>query len=71
MGYIGQPAHPEVRGVVENAIQRIHAIGKPAGVYCSTPDQVQAYQKMGASFFLIGADTMLLKQAAQNLVEQF
>lgn len=71
LGYIGQPAHPEVRKIVEESIQRIRAIGKPAGVYCSTPEQVKSYQEMGASFFLIGADTMLLKQAATSLVNQF
>ncbi|PCI70182.1 MAG: 2-keto-3-deoxy-L-rhamnonate aldolase [Piscirickettsiaceae bacterium] len=71
MGYIGQPAHPEVCKVVEDAIKRIHALGKPVGVYCGDPEQVKKYQSMGASFFLIGADTMLLKLAASKLVDQF
>jgi len=71
MGYIGQPAHPEVCRVVEDAIQRIQAIGKPVGEYCSDPEQVKAYQDMGASFFLIGADTMLLKLASESLLETF
>ncbi|MEO1888549.1 MAG: HpcH/HpaI aldolase/citrate lyase family protein [Cycloclasticus sp.] len=71
MGYIGQPAHPEVRRVVEGAIKRIEAIGKPVGVYCGDPEQVKAYQAMGASFFLIAADTMLLKQASTSLLSQF
>ena len=71
MGYIGQPAHPDVCKVVEEAIQRIYALGKPVGVYCGDQEQVKKYQSMGASFFLIGADTMLLKLAASTLVGQF
>lgn len=71
MGYIGEPAHPEVCKVVENAIKRIHALGKPVGVYCGDPEQVKAFQTMGASFFLIAADTMLLKQAAGGLLKAF
>jgi|TARA_R110002096_G_scaffold92144_11_gene208381 4-hydroxy-2-oxoheptanedioate aldolase len=71
MGYLGQPAHPEVCRVVEQAIQRIHALGKPVGVYCGDPAQTERYQQMGASFFLIAADTMLLKGAADALVNRF
>jgi len=71
MGYIGQPAHPEVRRVVEDAIQRIHALGKPVGVYCADPKQLASYQQMGASFFLIAADTLLLKGAANSLLGRF
>jgi len=71
MGYIGQPAHPEVRRVVEQAIQKIHAHGKPVGVYCADPEQLECYQQMGASFFLIAADTLLLKGAATALLEKF
>lgn len=71
MGYLGQPGHPEVCRVVEQAIQRIHELGKPVGVYCGDPAQTERYQKMGASFFLIAADTMLLKGAADALVGRF
>ena len=71
MGYIGQPGHPEVCKVVERSIQRVHELGKPVGVYCGDPEQTVRYQQMGASFFLIAADTLLLKGAAANLLERF
>ncbi|MGB1428527.1 MAG: HpcH/HpaI aldolase family protein [Cycloclasticus sp.] len=71
MGYIGQPGHPEVRRVVEQAIQKVHQHGKPVGVYCADPKQLACYQQMGASFFLIAADTLLLKGAATALLEKF
>mgnify|MGYP003385960327 CR=1 FL=1 len=71
MGYIGQPGHPEVCKVVERSIKRVHELGKPVGVYCGDPEQTERYQQMGASFFLIGADTLLLKGAVTNLLERF
>jgi len=71
MGFPGQPAHPDVCKVVERSIKRVSELGKPVGVYCGDPEQAKRYQAMGASFFLIGADTMLLKGAAEALVERF
>ena len=71
MGYIGQPGHPEVCKVVERSIQRVHELGKPVGVYCGDPEQAERYQQMGASFFLIGADTLLLKAAVGSLLDRF
>jgi len=71
MGYIGQPGHPEVCKVVERSIKRVHELGKPVGVYCGDPEQTERYQQMGASFFLIAADTLLLKGAAALLLERF
>ena len=71
LGYLGQPSHPEVCRVVEQAIEKVHALGKPVGVFCGDPLQAQRYRKLGASFFLIGADTMLLRTAADHLVGRF
>jgi len=71
MGYIGQPGHPEVCKVVERSIKRVHELGKPVGVYCGDPEQTERYQQMGASFFLIAADTLLLKGASALLLERF
>src|SRR5690606_30704559 len=36
LGYVGEPGHPKVVEAVENAIRRIRAAGKPAGIL--TPD---------------------------------
>jgi 4-hydroxy-2-oxoheptanedioate aldolase len=71
LGYLGQHSHPEVCLVVEQAIEKVHSLGKPVGVFCGDPLQAQRYRKLGASFFLIGADTMLLRTAADHLVGRF
>lgn len=71
MGYLGQPGHPDVCLAVEQAIEKVHTLGKPVGVFCGEPLQAKRYREIGASFFLIGADTMLLKTAADQLVGRF
>lgn len=71
LGYFGQSEHPEVNRVIENALSRIRAAGKPAGVYCADPVIAARYHDLGASFFLIAADTILLRTAADTHVERF
>lgn len=71
LGYFGQPGHPEVSRVVEDALSRIRAVDKPAGVYCADPIIAARYRELGASFFLIAADTILLRTAADAQVARF
>jgi 4-hydroxy-2-oxoheptanedioate aldolase len=68
MGFLGQPGHPEVTAAVAQAIQRIVASGKAAGVFTTDPALTKAYQACGANFLAIGADTSLLRSAAVNLL---
>jgi 4-hydroxy-2-oxoheptanedioate aldolase len=71
LGHVGQPMHPEVRAAVEAALPRIRAAGKAAGVYCADPQLAAQYAALGASFFLIAADAMLLRSAAVAALGRF
>lgn len=68
MGYLGQPGHAEVKAAISDAIGRIVAAGKAAGVFSSDPTLAQAYQAAGAGFLALGADTSVLRSAAINLL---
>lgn len=35
MGYRGNPGHPDVQEAIEDAIKRICAAGKAAGIHCA------------------------------------
>jgi 4-hydroxy-2-oxoheptanedioate aldolase len=71
MGLLGAPTHPAVRAAIEDAIARIRAAGKPAGVLA--PDEVLArrYIELGARFVAVGIDATLLAQATRSLVSRF
>ena len=71
LGHLGQPKHPEVRAAIEAALPRIRAAGKAAGVYCAEPQLAAAYEALGASFFLIAADAILLRTAATAALSRF
>ena len=71
MGYLGQPAHSEVRSVIDDAIRRIVAAGKAAGILCADETLARHYIEVGASFVAIGVETTLLVKAASGLLGRF
>lgn len=71
MGYITDPAHPEVVETIEAAIQRIVAAGKAAGILQTHVESAKRYLALGASFVAVGVDTLLLKRGAENLLAEF
>jgi len=71
LGHLGQPMHADVRAAIEQALPRIRATGKAAGVYCADPDIAASYAALGASFFLIAADAILLRTAAAAALGRF
>lgn len=71
MGYLGQPAHPEVRAAIDRAIQRIRACGKAPGILTVDESLARHYLEQGAVFVAVGIDTGLLARAASTLAASF
>ncbi len=71
LGYLGQPGHPEVKKTVEQALRRIAAAGKIAGVYTADAALATQYRACGARFLVVGVDTLILRQAAMKLAASF
>lgn len=71
MGRIGQPSHPEVKAAVEDAIRRIRACGKPAGVLAFDQAVVRGYIALGASFPAVSSDVTILTSGARQLAASF
>ena len=63
LGYPGQPGHPEVRAAVCDAIRRIRAAGKPAGVLAVDPVLLAETVEAGAVFVSGEVDLGVLKRA--------
>ncbi|HCL64655.1 MAG TPA: 4-hydroxy-2-oxoheptanedioate aldolase [Rhizobium sp.] len=70
MGYLGNPGAPEVVAAVEDAIKRIKALGKPAGIMSSDPAMIDRALSLGAGFVAVGSDVGLLSKAASRLLAE-
>lgn len=67
LGYPGRPDHPDVVAAVGDAIARVAAGGKAAGVLAGNLDTAATYRERGARFIAVGADTGLLVRATDEL----
>lgn len=68
MGLAGQGGHPDVVAVIEAAIARIVAAGKPAGILTTDVALARRYMAAGCRFTAVGLDMSLLAAAARGLV---
>ncbi|MGB3315651.1 MAG: aldolase/citrate lyase family protein [Albidovulum sp.] len=71
MGHLGDPGHKEVRAAILTAIDRLNAIGKPAGLLSLDPDFARTAVTRGARFVATGLDMALLVNAADDLARAF
>lgn len=71
MGHIGNPLHPDVQIVIQEAAQRLAAIGKPAGILAASEADVRRYIEWGYRFVAVGSDLGLLAKGADELARTF
>jgi len=71
MGHVGNAAHPEVQGAIEDAIARINRAGKAAGILTIDEAQARRYLELGALFVAVGLDNNLLARATSALAAKF
>jgi 4-hydroxy-2-oxoheptanedioate aldolase len=71
MGYLGQMEHPTVRAAIDDAIKRIRACGKPAGILTADDALAHHYLELGCVFIAVGSDVGLLARHAEALAARF
>ena len=71
MGFVGQPGHPEVQAAIRDAVSRLKAKGKPAGILTVNPDEARRYIDWGFTFVAVGIDLLLLAKGADSLRAAF
>jgi 4-hydroxy-2-oxoheptanedioate aldolase len=71
MGHIGQVGHPEVVAAIDDAIARIRAAGKPAGILASDEKLARRCIEAGALFVAVGSDTGILARGAEQLAARY
>lgn len=71
MGHRGNPGHPEMQAVMEDATRRIVRAGKAAGNLAVDSATAQRYLDWGATFVAVGLDTNVLARETSALARQF
>jgi 4-hydroxy-2-oxoheptanedioate aldolase len=71
LGHIGEIKHPEVQAAIENAITRIVAAGKPAGILIGDEALARRYIELGCTFTAVGSDVGILGRGAEQLAARF
>ena len=71
LGHIGNPAHPEVQAALEDAVKRLKAVGKAAGILTLSEEEARRYIGWGYTFVAVGSDIGLLGRGADALAKKF
>jgi len=66
-GYLGAPAHPEMQNVLQETVNRLQAVGMPAGILAGSAEQANQFLKWGYTFVAAGVDTTLFVHAVDDL----
>lgn len=71
MGFPGDTSAPEVKAAILDAIRRIRAAGKPAGILSLDPDLLQQAVAAGSIFTAVDVDQAILLRGARALARQW
>lgn len=71
MGHIGNPAHPNVKAVVLDAMARIRRAGRAAGVLSTDRDFIALCKAHGANFVGVGIDVTLYASGLRDLAKDY
>jgi 4-hydroxy-2-oxoheptanedioate aldolase len=71
LGHLGDSAHPEVRTAIDDAIRRICATGKVAGILAPVEADARHWLALGCLFLAVGSDVSLLARQSELLAARF
>lgn len=71
MGYTGQPRHPKVTLVINDAIRRIQACGKAPGILMVDEQRAAECLEIGALFVAVAMDTVILRTGFDKAATRF
>ncbi len=71
LGHVGNAKHPEVQAALKDAVTRLAALGKPAGILTPNEEESKRYIEWGYKFVAVGIDTTMLGRQADALAQRF
>ena len=70
-GHLGEPRHPEMKAIIEDAIRRIRQTGKPAGILAPVEADARHWLSLGCVVVAVGSDLNLLARHSEELAARF
>jgi 4-hydroxy-2-oxoheptanedioate aldolase len=70
-GHVGNPQHPEMQKLLQDSVNRLKAVGKPAGILTTNEEEARRYIEWGYTFVAVGSDVGLLARGADALAKRF
>jgi 4-hydroxy-2-oxoheptanedioate aldolase len=67
LGHLGNPQHADVQNAMQDAVKRLKALKKPAGILTGNEEEARRYIDWGYLFVAVGADVGLLARNADAL----
>ena len=71
LGHIGDSGHPQVRAAIDDAIRRICATRKVAGILAPVEADARHWLQLGCLFVAVGSDVGLLARQSEALAAKF
>lgn len=71
LGHLGNPKHPEVVALIEDAIRRLAACGKPSGILAADVEMALRFIECGCVFAAVGSDLGILARGSEQLLAKF
>jgi 4-hydroxy-2-oxoheptanedioate aldolase len=71
LGHLGDPAHPDVRGAIDDAIGRIVRTGKFSGTLAPVEADARHWLALGCRFVAVGSDAGILARQSEALAAKF
>ena len=71
LGHLGEQNHPEVQSAIKDAIARIRACGKPAGILATDEVSTRRYIEWGTTFTAVGMDVQVLARETEKLAAKY
>lgn len=70
-GHVGESTNPEIVEVIDDAISRIVAADRTAGVFAPAEDLARRWIEIGAALVLVGTDIGVLARGSDALAHRF
>jgi 4-hydroxy-2-oxoheptanedioate aldolase len=71
LGHLGEQQHPEVQTAIREAVGRIRASGKAAGILATDEASARRYIEWGTTFTAVGLDVMVLGRELEKLAAKY